>query len=285
MKKPLLWVLVLVMSIALVAFFISTAGCRPKPEEKPVEVEEELVEEEQIEEPVVEEVTDEAEEEDLDEVEAEEIVEEELQVEPDKSIFLSDKNLDDSFIGLSLLEVQKLQQEKGWPPSLLFDPSKAKGFTAKVSKAQVFDKDDNPIDISLIVFNLPIDTEIIAPIEGWLAFGGGSFGGDDRGGSNIFIGLNNILGRIEFSYFLKEPMWPIDMDKLQPEVYSEGSVILKIDNENTTTDFGFVYPDDSGNLVMVMREPSEEYESPLMSMDFNSFLKDEQGRIVYILNQ
>ena len=211
--------------------------------------------------------------------------EEELPIEPDKSIFLSNKNLDDSFIGLSLLEVQQLQQESGWPPSFPFDPSKAKEFTAKVSKAQVFDKDDNPKEISLIVFNLPIGTEIIAPIEGALAFGGGSFSGDGKGGNNIYIGLNNILGRIEFSYFLKEPMQPIDMDKLQPKIYNEGSVLLKIDNENTTTDFGIVYPDDPGNLVMVMRESCEEYECPLMSIDFNSFLKDEEGYIVYILNQ
>jgi len=60
--KPLLWVLILVMSISLVAFFSSTAGCRAKPEEKPVEVEEEVVEEETEEEPVVEEVTGEPEE-------------------------------------------------------------------------------------------------------------------------------------------------------------------------------------------------------------------------------
>lgn len=194
------------------------------------------------------------------------------------------KNLDDSFIGLSLLEVQQLQQEKGWPPSFPFDPSKAKGFTAKVSKAQVFDKDDNPIDISLIVFNLPIDTEIIAPIEGWLALSVGS-SHPDEGGSTIFIGLNNILGRIEFSYFSKDSMQSIDMDKLQPEVYSEGSVLFKIDYEYTTNEFGTIWPDDPGNLSMVMREPGEEYECPLMSMDFNSFLKDEEGHIVYILNQ
>ena len=62
MKKPLLWVLILVMSISLVAFFSSTAGCRAKPEEKPIEVEEEVVEEETEEEPVVEEVTGEPEE-------------------------------------------------------------------------------------------------------------------------------------------------------------------------------------------------------------------------------
>lgn len=273
MKKVFLWLII----VSMIAVF-SLTGCK-------VEAAEEVTEEEVVEEPVAEEVTDELEEEALDESEGEEIVEEELPIEPDKSIFLSDKNLDDSFIGLSLLEVQQLQQEKGWPPSFPFDPSKAKGFTAKVSKAQVFDKDDNPIDVSLIVFNLPIDTEIIASIEGWLAFGGGSFSEDGKGGNNIFIGLNNILGRIEFSYFLKEPMGPMDMDKLQPKVYSEGSVLLKIDNENTTTDFVIVYPDDSGNLAMVMREPCEEYESPLMSMDFNSFLKDEEGHIVYILNQ
>jgi hypothetical protein len=56
-------------------------------------------------------------------------------------------------------------------------------------------------------------------------------------------------------------------------------------NENTTTDFGIVNAQESGNLVMVMREPCKEFECSLTSMDFNSFLKDEEGRIVYIENQ
>lgn len=208
--------------------------------------------------------------------------EEQATTVPDTNIFLSDKNLNDSFIGLSISEVQELQQSKGWPPAFPLNPALTEGFTAKVSIVSTFDKENNPKDISVIIFNLPIGTEIIAPIEGWLAFGGGSFYGDGKGGNNIFIGLNNILGRVEFSYFLKEPMEPMDMDKLKPKSYGEGSVLLNIDNDNSTTDFGIVSTQEPGNLVMVMREPSEEYESLLMSMDFNSFLKDEEGHLVYI---
>jgi hypothetical protein len=208
--------------------------------------------------------------------------EEQTTTVPDTNIFLSDKNLNDSFIGLSISEVQELQQSKGWPPAFPLNPALTEGFTVKVSIVKTYDKDNNPKDISIIIFNLPIGTEIIAPIEGWLAFGGGSFYGDGKGGNNIFIGLNNILGRVEFSYFLKEPMEPMDMDKLKPKSYGEGSVLLNIDNDNSTTDFGIVSTQEPGNLVMVMREPSEEYESLLISMDFNSFLKDEEGHLVYI---
>ena len=66
-ERPLLWVLILAMSVSLVAVFSLVGGCRPavSPVEEPV-----------IEEAAAEEVTDEPEEEALDESEEEEIVEE-----------------------------------------------------------------------------------------------------------------------------------------------------------------------------------------------------------------
>lgn len=83
-------------------------------------------------------------------------------------------------------------------------------------------------------------------------------------------------------------MQSIDMDKILPAVYSEGSVLFKIDYKYTTNEFGTIWPGDPGNLSMVMREPCEEYMEPcekycsLMSMEFNSFLMDEVGRIICI---
>jgi hypothetical protein len=37
-----------------------------------------------------------------------------------------------------------------------------------------------------------------------------------------------------------------------------------------------------GNLLMVMREPCNEFDCPLTSIDFNTFLRNENGKIVYI---
>ncbi|MCG2788399.1 MAG: hypothetical protein L6405_00410 [Actinomycetia bacterium] len=189
----------------------------------------------------------------------------------------------DLFVGLPLERVQELQESKGWPPAFPFNPIKYNNFTAKVDTTGFYDKDNNFMNINFIVFNLSEGTEIVAPIEGALRFGGGSF--SEEGANTVHIGLNNILGRIEFSYFLKEPMKPIDMDVFQPKSYCEGSVLLTIDNTNATNDFSIVWANEIGNFAMVMREACDEFDCPQISIDFNSFLKDEKGRIVYIDNQ
>ena len=276
--------LISIIVLVLIAIFITQISCNNKSTSNTQAVEKISVSEtvkgeettQSIQETTVAEITE------ITKESMESDIEEQATTTLDTNIFLSEKNLNDCFIGLPISEVKKLQHSKGWPPAFPLNPALQVSLTAKVSTAQGYDKDGNLTDISIIVFNVPIGTEIVAPIVGWLAFGGGSFYGDGKGGNNIFIGLNNELGRIEFSYFLKEPMEPMDMDKLKPKSYSEGNVLLIVDNNNTTTDFGIVNTEEPGNLVMVMREPSEEYESLLMSMDFNSFLKDEEGRIVYI---
>ena len=186
----------------------------------------------------------------------------------------------DLFVGLPLEKVQEMQESNGWPPTFPFNPVQYNNFTAKVDTNQYFDKDNNSKNIDFIVFNLQEGTEIIAPIEGALRFGGGSF--SEEGANTVQLGLNNTLGRIEFSYYLKEPMQPNDMGIFQPKSYSEGNVILTIDNANTTNNFGIVWAKEIGNLAMVMKEPCAEFDCPQASMDFNSFLKDETGKIVFI---
>ena len=75
----------------------------------------------------------------------------------------------------------------------------------------------------------------------------------------------------------------IEANKFMPETYQEGELLFQtMENKNVIDYFSIVQTPKTGNLVMVMREPCSEFDCPLTSIDFNSFLRDETGKIVYI---
>jgi hypothetical protein len=190
----------------------------------------------------------------------------------------------DLFIGLPLERVQELQESKGWPPAFPFDPLKTQGFTAEICDVQTSISENEKGYYTVIIFNLPPETEIIASMVGALTWGGGDCSGE--GCKTVIFGLNNILGRIEFEYSLKEAMDGREADKFIPKTYEEGELLFKTMDNTSITDFYLYSPDrKEGNLLMVMKEPCDEFDCPKKSMDFNSFLKDENGRIVYIDNE
>ncbi len=185
------------------------------------------------------------------------------------------------FVGLPLERVQELQQSKGWPPAFPFNPLKAIGFTAEVCNVQIYDAENEQKNVTVIVFNLPPKTDIVASMVGALTWGGGDC--SEEGCKTLHFGLNNELGRVEFSYILEEAIDGTEASEFIPGTYQEGELLFKtMDNTNLTNNFSLVQTPKAGNLVMVMREPCSEFNCPLMSIDFNSFLKDEKGRIVYI---
>jgi hypothetical protein len=187
----------------------------------------------------------------------------------------------DLFIGLPLERVQELQDSKGWPPAFPFNPSKAVGFTAEVCNVQIYGAENERKNVTVIVFNLPPKTDIVASMVGALTWGGGNC--SEEGCKTLHFGLNNELGRVEFSYILEEAIDGIEASEFIPGTYQEGELLFEtMDNTNLKNNFSLFQTPKAGNLAMVMREPCSEFNCPLMSIDFNSFLKDEKGRIVYI---
>ena len=203
---------------------------------------------------------------------------------PSPDVLLNDSNVVSNFVGLPLKEVLRLQDSSGWPPVFPIDPTRAAGFTARVIQTRLYDSQGNFKEGTVIVFTLPLGAEVRAPTVGALDWGGGDCTTD--GCRCVHAGINGSKGGFQFSYCMAQPMWPIDMDVLKPASYREGDVLLTItDRAVISQDLSLARSPHPGNLIMIMREACSSWDCPPISLDFSVFLRDENGRLVYIADR
>lgn len=196
---------------------------------------------------------------------------------PDRKLEINSRNVDDCFTAMTSEEIKNMEDSSKRTLVFPFNPRKAGEFTVNIDQCQVC---QGMIDV--IVFNIPSNVEIIAPFEGLRRWGASNF--TENGATRALFGVWNINGSIEFSYVLDEAIQIDELNEFMPNYNLKigDTIFTTMENKRSSKDFGLVTTFNSGNMVMVMMSPGESWNTPLTSINFDSFLKNEEGKIVYL---